>query len=122
MPHALIALLFFLAQPFWEAKTPQQWSDEEIDSMRRSSPWVQTSNSQDPPIYAYLATAAPIQEAESEVVRRNPGKYGGPDHDYAEFLKMNQGKVVVLAIPWRYPDKFGTAAEQKRMVDGSVMM
>jgi len=45
-----------------------------------------------------------------------------PDPDYADFLRLNREKVLVLAIPWGQPARFGTAAERKRMEAESVML
>ncbi len=36
--HAWLALAFFLAQPFWETKPPEQWTDHEIDLMLHLEP------------------------------------------------------------------------------------
>ena len=99
MPHGLMALLFFLSQPFWEAKPPERWTDEEIDTVRHASPWVQTAG-RDPEILVYLATAAPIEEAEGELRLRAKNPLAEPDPDYADFLRLNREKVLVLAIPW----------------------
>jgi len=121
MPHALVALLFFLSQPFWETKTPEQWTLQEIDQIRRTSPWVQ-SVGDNPPLVAFLATAAPIQEAENELRRRSKGAMRGPDPEYADFLRENGGEVIVLAIYWPHPENFGTLAERRRMEDKSVLV
>ncbi len=121
MPHALMALLFFLSQPFWEAKPPERWSDQEIDTMRFASPWTQSTGG-DPAIMVYLATAAPIEEAEAELRLRTRHTLPEPDPDYADFLRLNRDGVLVLAIPWSQPARFGTDAERKRMVEGCVMI
>jgi hypothetical protein len=121
MPHGLMALLFFLSQPFWEAKPPERWTDEEIDTVRHASPWVQTAG-RDPEILVYLATAAPIEEAEGELRLRAKNPLAEPDPDYADFLRLNREKVLVLAIPWGQAPRFGTEAERKRMEEESVML
>jgi hypothetical protein len=121
MPHALMALLFFLSQPFWEAKPPERWTDQEIDTVRYASPWAQTAG-HDPAIPVYLATAAPIEEAEGELRLRARNPLAEPDPDYADFLRLNREKVLVLAIPWSQPLRFGTEAERKRMQEESIMI
>jgi hypothetical protein len=121
MPHALVALLFFLAQPFWEVKAPEQWTDQEIDLVRRASPWAQIAG-QNPEVLVYLATAAPIEEAEAELRLRTKHPLAEPDPDYADFLRLNRDKVLVLAIPWSQPARFGSEAERKRMEEESVMI
>jgi len=60
-----LLVLFFLGQPFWESKPPDRWSDREIEAIRHDSPWAQ-SVGPPPKVLVYLATAAPIEEAEQE--------------------------------------------------------
>jgi hypothetical protein len=121
MPHALMALLFFLSQPFWEAKPPERWTDREIETVRFASPWTQIAG-RDPALLVYLATAAPIEEAEAELRLRTRNTLAEPDPDYADFLRLNRENVLVLAIPWPQQLRFGTEAERKRMVEESVMI
>src|SRR5436305_14116139 len=66
MMHALLPLLLFLAQPFWEAKPPERWTDGEIESIRHDSPWAQVAGP-DPSVVVYLATASPIELAEEQL-------------------------------------------------------
>lgn len=120
MTHALVALLFFLGQPFWEAKAPEQWSDEEIDTLRNASPWAQTAG-ENPPVLVYLATAAPIEDAEAQLRLRTKHPLAEPDPDYADFLRLNREKVIVLAIPWGRM-RLGNEAERKKMEEQSVMI
>ena len=61
----LLAVLFFLAQPFWEAKPPERWSDREIDAIRHDSPWAQDVGPE-PRALVYLATAGPVEDAEED--------------------------------------------------------
>jgi hypothetical protein len=63
--HAWLALFFFPAPPFREAKPPEPWTDHEIDLMRISSPWTQT-RSPAPDFLTWFAAARPIEEAEAE--------------------------------------------------------
>jgi hypothetical protein len=106
--HAWLALLFFLTQPFWETKPPEKWTDHEIDLMRISSPWTQTLGPA-PVLLVWLATAQPMEEAESEarLHRRNPMRQ--PDPDYVDFLAANREKVFVLAVA--YPTLTGLVKE-----------
>ena len=121
MPHAALALFLFLSQPFWEAKPPERWTDLEIDTLRHASPWAQTAAG-DPVVLVYLATAAPIEDAEAELRLRTRNTLAEPDPDYADFLRLNREKVLVLAIPWGQPARFGTEPERKRMEQESVMI
>jgi len=120
MPHVWLPLLFFLSQPFWETKPPEQWTLQEIEEVRGNSPWVQAVGN-DPTVVVFLATAAPIEQAENELRRRSKGALRGPDPEYAGFLQENRGKVFVLAISWPRPQELGTVADRKRMEDESVM-
>ena len=95
----LAAILFFLAQPFWEAKPPEKWTDQEIESLRRDSPWAQSVGPESQ-ILVYLATAAPIEDAEGEARLRARNPLSEPDPDYLDYLRENRGKHLVLAIPY----------------------
>lgn len=116
-----MALFLFLSQPFWEAKPPEKWTGEEIDTVRHASPWAQTMG-HNPELLTYLATAAPIEDAEGELRLRTKNTLPEPDPDYADFLRLNREKILVLAIPWSQPARFGTEAERKRMEDECVMI
>jgi hypothetical protein len=106
--HAWLALFFFLAQPFWEAKPPEQWTDHEIDLMRISSPWSQTLGPA-PELLTWFATAQPIEEAEAEARLHKRSPLQEPDPDYLGFLAENREKVFVLAIA--YPTLTGLSKE-----------
>jgi hypothetical protein len=91
-----LAVLFFLAQPFWETKPPERWSDREIDTLLRDSPWAQ-SVGPEPGVLVYLATAAPIQDAELEARLRTKNPLADPDPDYLDYVRENRDSFV-LAI------------------------
>ena len=112
--HALVALLFFLAQPFWETRPPEKWTDREIETMLHASPWGEIVGS-DPAVHVYLATAAPIEQAEAE--QRIRAKRPGPmlDPDYLDYLRENREESFVLAIPYDSLGGMGKAEENKRM-------
>src|SRR5580704_10491662 len=86
----LVAVLFFLGQPFWEAKPPERWSDREIDAMLHDSPWAQ-SVGPEPNMLVYLATAGPIEDAEEEARLRTKKPLAEPDPDYLDYLRENGG-------------------------------
>ena len=102
-----------LAPPFWEVKTPRQWTDEELRWMFAESPWVQpaiaTRGIEGIPVY--LATAKPMREAEAERRRRDPFQARAPldgepeeqaDTQYEEYIGLlheNEGKIIALAVP-----------------------
>jgi hypothetical protein len=119
--HALLALLFFSTQPFWESKSPAQWTDHEIDLMRISSPWTQTLDPA-PRLLLWFATAQPIEEAESEarLHKRNPLRQ--PDPDYVDFLASNREKIFVLAIEYPTLSGLGKESDAWRQVQKETAM
>jgi hypothetical protein len=118
-----LATLFFLAQPFWETKPPERWSDREIDGLLHDSPWAQ-SVGPEPGVLVYLATAAPIESAEQEARLRTTDPLEEPDPDYLDYLRENRARDFVLAIPGvsltgvRDPSEERAMEEQTQMVIG----
>ena len=119
--HAWLALLFFLAQPFWEAKPPEQWSDREIEEMRGASPWTQTLGPA-PELLAWFATARPIEEAESEARLRKRNPLRQPDPDYINYVADHREKVFVLAIAYPTLSGLGKEADAWKMVEKETAM
>jgi hypothetical protein len=122
--HALLPLFFFLAQPFWETKPPEAWTDAQIQSIRTESPWAQRSNA-GPEAVVYLATAAPIEHAEAELrlrLKKNPHPMPEPDPDYVEYLSGHRDENFVLAIAYPTLAGLGDARESQRMEEESVML
>ncbi len=118
--HALLALFFF-AQPFWETKPPEKWSNQEIDMIRFNSPWAQSVGPA-PAVLVYFATAAPVEEAEGELRLRSKNALHEPDADYLTYLSENREKYFVLAVPYASLEKLGKAQEEKRLEDESAMI
>jgi len=119
--RALPVLLFFLAQPFWEAKPPEAWSVAEIDLMRRASPWAQMVGP-DPEVLMWLATAQPIEEAEAEARVRLKKPLANADPDYLDFLRENRESHFVLALSYPNIVGLGKGAEEKMMEDQTAMV
>ncbi len=119
--HAFVALFFFLGQPFWEAKPPEMWTNQEIDQLRYNSPWAQTVGPA-PVILVYFATAAPIEEAEGELRLRTTNTLHEPDTDYLIYLSDHREKNFVLAIPYEPLPRLDKPQDQKQMEDESVMI
>jgi hypothetical protein len=117
----LLLVLFFLGRPFWEAKPPERWSDREIEAIRNDSPWAQTVGP-DPKVLVYLATAAPIEEAEEEARLRTKKPLNEPDPDYLDYLRENGGKHFVLAIPAVTRGGLDQPGEEKAMEESSEMI
>jgi hypothetical protein len=119
--HALLPLFFFLAQPFWETKPPEAWTDAEIQYLRTESPWAQRSN-EAPVAVIYLATAAPIEHAEAELRLRLKKPMPEPDPEYLEYLSLHRAEILVLAVTYPTLAGLGDARESKRMEEESVML
>jgi hypothetical protein len=121
MMRALVAVLFFLGQSFWEAKPPEKWSEAEIDTVRRASPWAQTIGPS-PEVLVWLATAEPIREAEAEARLRFKHTEKEPDPDYAGYVTEHGDEIFVLAVAYPRLSGLGVAEEQKRMEDECSMV
>lgn len=127
--HALILLAFMLAAPYWETKPAQHWNDAELMGLMRDSPWAQVTNFRDgAEVAVYIASAKPLRDAESELVRRYTLKLGGtaPDdlparREYEEFMKSNLGKVIVIAVRDPNMQAMAEEAEMKRMEESSFL-
>jgi hypothetical protein len=118
--HVLAAALLFLSQPFWDAKPPEGWTDREIDLLLTESPWAQSAGPA-PVVTVYFATAAPVEEAESEVRVRGKRPLREPDPDYSYYLLHNRETQFVLAIPYPLIRPIAEA-ERKRMEEECVMV
>jgi hypothetical protein len=119
--RTLLVGFFLLAQPFWESKPPEQWTDTEIDLVRHGSPWVQAVGPE-PGVTVWLATAAPIEEAEAEARLRVKSPEKEPDPDYQGYVTENRADNFVLAISYPPRKGLGAADEAKHMEDESVML
>ena len=121
MRVTIAALFFFLAQPFWEANPPERWTAREIEEIRHDSPWAQRVGP-DPQIVIYLATAAPIEEAEAEARVRAKNPLDEPDPDYLDFLRENRETRLVVAVPYSKKGAFAKPEELHRMEEESLMV
>lgn len=119
--HALVALFFFFAQPFWQTKAPEDWTLKEIGILRSMSPWAQSIGPA-PAVLVYLATAAPIEEAESELRVRSKSPMREPDPDYAAYISTHRDQNFVVAIPYPNLAKLGKAEEEKHMEEETVLI
>jgi hypothetical protein len=118
--HALVALLFFLAQPFWETKPADTWTAKEIDTIRNSSPWAQKVGPE-PSILVYFATALPIEDAETELRLRGKNPPREPDAEFQAYVSRHRDGEFVLAIAYRKSDKPLDATDLKRIEEETVM-
>ena len=118
--HAVIALLFFLAQPFWETKPPEKWTDREIETVLNASPWVQMVGP-DPALRVFLPMAEPMEQADAERRARSKKPLPLLDPDYLDYIRDNREKVIVLAISYYGLAGMSNAQENKRMEVESEM-
>ena len=125
MLHLLMPMLFFLALPFWEARPPEKWSDAEIAAIRHDSPWAQPSGLPPQQVVIYLATAAPVEQAEGELrlrLKKNPHPMTEPDPDYIEYLRDHRDDAFVLAVTYPTLAGLGHADESARMEEETAMV
>jgi hypothetical protein len=125
MLRALLPLLFFFGQPFWEAKPPEKWTDAEITYLRNSSPWAQQVGAPPQQVTVFLATAAPIEAAEAELrlrMKKNTRPLAEPDPDYLDYLREHRDSTFVLAITYPTLTGLGHADESKNMEEETVML
>jgi hypothetical protein len=123
-----LALVLMFAAAFWESKPPADWTEDELIQMFTSSPWAQplTGPANAPPVSAYLATAAPMEQAERERDRRYKRKRPNapPDvlvEEYRAWLEENRATQIVLAIPIQDPKAFADSQDTRRMEEEGVM-
>jgi len=119
----LVALLFLLAQPFWEARPPEQWTADEINAIRTNSPWAQPAG-HSPTVTVFLATALPVEHAETELRlrTRNPRPLLELDPDYLDYLREHRDQEFVLGVVYPTLAAFGKAEENRRMEEETAMV
>ena len=124
-----LALLFWLAAPFWETSAPADWSNMQLKALLTDSPWAQfvgaPGSSSAPSIQVLVATAGPIEQGEIEWDRRFTKKKAGPDlmrEEYRAWLQENRGNHIVLAISAGKNAQLSDESEMRRMEEQSVMV
>jgi hypothetical protein len=118
-------LLAMAAAPFWEAKPPREWSEEELRKLTEDSPWAQiavpTRGAEAPGVQVYLATAQPIRDAEAEFTRRRKIPNDLLREEYEQFLRDDNRKSLVLAIFLPEATALAQGEESQRMQEESVL-
>jgi hypothetical protein len=125
----VLAAAAFAAVPFWEAKPPAEWTDDQLQQFLIDSPWAEQAFSakQTTGALVFLCDAHPMREAEAERERRAnlkhpPKPVEDPTaEEFADFLKENEGNYIVLAVPAPNPKVFEDAAEVKRIEEECVL-
>jgi hypothetical protein len=126
----LIATLLSL-DPFWQTKSPPEWTDSELMQLLTESPWAQMApgpgNSS--PVLIFLATAAPMRQAEEERERRAGLKRKSNEttegdilqEEYRAWLEENRESQLVLAVRVTNTKAFSDEREVRRMEEQCVM-
>jgi hypothetical protein len=131
-----LAVLFFLAGPFWESAPPAEWSETQVKELLTDSPWAQivqaTGSTSAKAVQVLLETAGPIQQAEAEwnrrFVEKKPGaKAATSDADlmkeeFQVWLSDNRATQIVLAISAGKTAAFSDEREIQQMEKQSVMI
>jgi hypothetical protein len=122
--HALAPLLFLMVQPFWEIRPPEQWTAREIDQIRTNSPWAQSVGRVSPEV-VFLATALPVEHAETELrlrFKKNRQALPEPDPDYVDYLREHGSEAFVLGVTYPRLISFGKPGEDKRMEEETALV
>jgi hypothetical protein len=130
----IIVALVLAASPFWESKTPEQWDNRELVQLLTDSPWAQMVSATGkglpaPGVLVFLASAAPMQQAEQERRRRarltrNPGTPEPEDplnEEYKLWLADNRASQIVVAVRMQQNAALSDEAEIRRMEEESVL-
>ena len=108
--------------PFWETKTPDKWTNAEIEILMTQSPWglpafSGNAKTASEPLVAFLASARPLREAEEQLFLRREikGEARSDEDDYRSYIGQNPGKHIVLAVRMALNDALSDAKETKTM-------
>jgi hypothetical protein len=124
---------FWAPAPFWIDKPPVEWTDAELVSLITDSPWAQMvpapAGADAPGMQLYLATAAPLDQAERERERRyrirhpKTGEQAGDAlvEEYRIWLAENRATQIVLAIGTGQAGAFSNEQETRQMEQECVM-
>lgn len=124
-----LAVAALAAAPFWEDKAPSEWTDDQLQKLLTDSPWAQpaVSAKQASGAVVYLCGARPMREAEAESKRRAEIKHPPKPvedptaEEYSDFLKENEAKYIILAVPAPDPRVFKDPAEVKRIEEECIL-
>jgi hypothetical protein len=124
-----VAALFLFAAPFWEAKAPVDWTEEEVNQLLTDSPWAQmlpTPGNSGTKVQVFLATSTPIEEAEHQWdLRFTKKKPNAPANNAGEefhaWLSENRAKQIIVAVMINLPQALSDEQETHRMEEECVM-
>ena len=118
--HWLLAF-FLLAEPFWNAKAPDKWTEDELTSLFENSPWARDIGT-----HMFLASSDAMIDAEDQIGKRHVAKRlaaekAASEDDWREYLASNRGKHIVVAIKLTDPNVLAEAEESRRMEKESAL-
>src|SRR5208283_4506381 len=96
--------LALLAAPFWETKSPADWTNDQIVLLLQDSPWARIAEPEPakqepvepvPAVQVYLATARPMRESEAELARRREKPL---NEEYVDYLAQEGANKLIVAI------------------------
>jgi hypothetical protein len=123
--RTIVLLWALLAAPYWESKTPREWTERELSDMLNSSPWARAATAEGilraEGVQTYLASALPMREAETEAIRRGRMAKSPEAEEFDELLKHQKRGAIVLLVSFPDPNKLADGREAKRMEEECVM-
>jgi len=123
-------LLFLFAAPFWETKAPVDWTEAELQQLLTDSPWAQMlttpSKAGSSAVQVFLATSAPIEQAEHQwdlrFTKKRPNEpVNNLSEEFQAWLSENRAKQIVLAVLVALPQALSDEQETRRMQEECVM-
>jgi hypothetical protein len=137
----LILAALLLADPFWQTKPANEWTDAELSKFLADSPWAQMATQPAKPqggknssegrlVQVYLATAAPVVKALAERDRRMELRRPGITKALAEdplseeraaWFADHRAAYIIVAARVGNNDAFSIDKETSRMERESVM-
>ena len=137
----LILAALLLADPFWQTKPANEWTDAELSQFLADSPWAQMATQPAKPqggknssegrlVQVYLATAAPVVKALAERDRRMELRRPGITKALAEdplseeraaWFADHRAAYIIVAARVGNNDAFSIDKETSRMERESVM-
>ncbi len=103
--------------PFWESKTPAQWTAAEIALLLSESPWATAPLEGGTPVF--LASSPLLREAELQLRLRadseGAAEVKGDEDDYFNYIAQNPGKHIVVATRVANLSAFSDGREVKQM-------
>jgi hypothetical protein len=117
-----VILIALFAPPFWESIPAEEWTDEQLEEILQSTPWVLEEDG----ARFFLASARPIWQAELERRRRHPDPEVVYEDDtmteYFEFLEANHERYFVLAVHVPLPQYQEAEKRKRKMENKSVLV